>query len=62
MASLRRHLSPFRWGQQPEYCQECPRQEVGNLNELEETLVFVLICPTYLTGEVLYPNGGRDLH
>lgn len=38
-----------------------PAQRWAEANEVEEALIFLLTCPTYITGEILHLDGGRHL-
>jgi NAD(P)-dependent dehydrogenase (short-subunit alcohol dehydrogenase family) len=38
-----------------------PLQRWGNLQDVEETLLFLLAGPAYVTGEIIHVDGGRHL-
>lgn len=38
-----------------------PIDRWGNMSELEETLLFLLTGPAYITGEIIHLDGGRHL-
>src|SRR5688572_23885724 len=38
-----------------------PAQRWAEASEVEEALIFLLTCPTYITGEILHLDGGRHL-
>lgn len=38
-----------------------PAQRWAETKEVEEALLFLLTCPTYITGEILHLDGGRHL-
>jgi pteridine reductase len=38
-----------------------PSQRWAETKEVEDALVFLLTCPTYITGEILHLDGGRHL-
>jgi pteridine reductase len=38
-----------------------PLKRWANENEVEEALLFLLTCPSYITGEILHVDGGRHL-
>jgi pteridine reductase len=38
-----------------------PAQRWAKTKEVEDALVFLLTCPTYMTGEIIHLDGGRHL-
>lgn len=38
-----------------------PAQRWADTKEVEDALVFLLTCPTYITGEIIHLDGGRHL-
>jgi pteridine reductase len=38
-----------------------PAKRWGNLEEVEDALIFLLTGPTYITGEIIHVDGGRHL-
>ncbi|HCK65678.1 MAG TPA: hypothetical protein DHW49_05385 [Anaerolineae bacterium] len=38
-----------------------PAQRWAETKEVEEALIFLLTCPTYITGEIIHLDGGRHL-
>jgi pteridine reductase len=38
-----------------------PLKRWANENEVEEALLFLLTCPSYITGEIIHVDGGRHL-
>jgi pteridine reductase len=38
-----------------------PAKRWANLQELEETMLFLLNGPAYITGEIIHLDGGRHL-
>lgn len=41
--------------------QSVPAKRWANLSELEETVIFLLTGPAYITGEIIHLDGGRHL-
>ncbi|MGC8855894.1 MAG: SDR family oxidoreductase [Anaerolineae bacterium] len=54
-------LPPSDGGNTPEILKTIPAQRWGKLNEVTQTLLFLLTGPTYITGEILHVDGGRHL-
>ncbi|MFN3491969.1 MAG: SDR family oxidoreductase, partial [Anaerolineales bacterium] len=38
-----------------------PAKRWAEANEVEGALIFLLTCPTYITGEIIHLDGGRHL-
>jgi NAD(P)-dependent dehydrogenase (short-subunit alcohol dehydrogenase family) len=38
-----------------------PMKRWAQANEVEQALLFLLTCPTYITGEIIHVDGGRHL-
>lgn len=38
-----------------------PAQRWAKIKEVEDALIFLLTCPTYITGEIIHVDGGRHL-
>jgi pteridine reductase len=45
----------------PDILRSVPAARWGILPEIEETLIFLLTGPTYITGEIIHIDGGRHL-
>jgi NAD(P)-dependent dehydrogenase (short-subunit alcohol dehydrogenase family) len=45
----------------PDITKNIPMQRWANNKELEQTLLFLLTCPEYITGEIIHLDGGRHL-
>jgi NAD(P)-dependent dehydrogenase (short-subunit alcohol dehydrogenase family) len=45
----------------PDLLNSVPLKRWANENEVEEALLFLLTCPSYITGEILHVDGGRHL-
>jgi len=45
----------------PDILKNVPLKRWANENEVEEALLFLLTCPTYITGEIMHVDGGRHL-
>ena len=54
-------LPPVDGATNPAILDNVPAQRWGTLDEVGEALVFLLDGPEYVTGEVLYVDGGRHL-
>jgi len=54
-------LPPVDGAANPAILDNVPAQRWGTLDEVGEALVFLLDGPEYVTGEVLYVDGGRHL-
>jgi pteridine reductase len=45
----------------PDILKNVPMKRWANEGEIEEALIFLLTCPTYITGEIIHVDGGRHL-
>ncbi|HTP00423.1 MAG TPA: SDR family oxidoreductase [Anaerolineales bacterium] len=54
-------LPPSDNGVKPEILKTVPAGRWGELLEVEETLIFLLSGPAYITGEIIHVDGGRHL-
>ena len=54
-------LPPADGNKNPDIIKNIPLKRWANENEVEEALVFLLTCPTYITGEIIHLDGGRHL-
>jgi NAD(P)-dependent dehydrogenase (short-subunit alcohol dehydrogenase family) len=54
-------LPPSDGNKNPEIIKNVPLKRWAKENEVEEALLFLLTCPTYITGDILYLDGGRHL-
>ncbi|HEY2980319.1 MAG TPA: SDR family oxidoreductase, partial [Anaerolineales bacterium] len=45
----------------PEIIRDVPARAWGKLEDVEETLLFLLSGPAYITGEIIHVDGGRHL-
>ena len=45
----------------PEITKSIPAKRWGKANEVEDALLFLLIGPAYITGEIIHVDGGRHL-
>ena len=45
----------------PDIIKNAPLKRWANPNEVEETLLFLLTSPIYITGEIIHVDGGRHL-
>jgi NAD(P)-dependent dehydrogenase (short-subunit alcohol dehydrogenase family) len=54
-------LPPSDGNLDPTLLQSIPVHRWAKLEEVEHALIFLLCGPTYLTGEILYLDGGRHL-
>jgi NAD(P)-dependent dehydrogenase (short-subunit alcohol dehydrogenase family) len=52
---------PADGNQNPDILKNVPLQRWAQDGEAEETLLFLLSCPAYITGEIIYVDGGRHL-
>jgi pteridine reductase len=54
-------LPPADGNKSAEIIKNVPLKRWANTDEVEEALLFLLTCPTYITGEILHLDGGRHL-
>jgi len=54
-------LPPANGDKNPDIIKNIPLKRWANENEVEEALLFLLTCPTYITGEIIHVDGGRHL-
>jgi NAD(P)-dependent dehydrogenase (short-subunit alcohol dehydrogenase family) len=54
-------LPPADGNKNPDIFKNVPIQRWAKENELEEALLFLLTSPAYMTGEIMYLDGGRHL-
>ncbi len=54
-------LPPADGNKNPEILKNIPLKRWANEDEVEQALLFLLTCPTYITGEILHVDGGRHL-
>jgi len=54
-------LPPADTGSKPDIIKNIPFKRWANVSEVEEALLFLLTCPSYVTGEILHLDGGRHL-
>ena len=54
-------LPPADGNKNPEIIKNVPLKRWANEGEVEQTLLFLLTCPPYITGEILHVDGGRHL-
>ena len=54
-------LPPADTGSKPDIIKNIPFKRWANMSEVEEALLFLLTCPSYITGEILHLDGGRHL-
>jgi pteridine reductase len=54
-------LPPSDGGDTGDLIQSVPAQRWARLHEVDEALLFLLAGPAYITGEILYVDGGRHL-
>lgn len=54
-------LPPSDGTSNPEIIKNVPLKRWANENEIEQALIFLLTCPTYITGEIIHVDGGRHL-
>ena len=54
-------LPPANGNTNPEITKNIPLQRWAKDGEIEQTLLFLLTCPEYITGEVIHVDGGRHL-
>ncbi len=54
-------LPPANGTRNPDIIRNVPLQRWANENEVEDALLFLLTCPTYITGDIIHLDGGRHL-
>lgn len=54
-------LPPSDGSKNPDILKNVPLKRWAEENEVEEALLFLLTCPTYITGEIIHVDGGRHL-
>ncbi len=54
-------LPPSDGNKNPEITKNIPLKRWAKDGEVEEALIFLLTCPKYITGEIIYVDGGRHL-
>jgi NAD(P)-dependent dehydrogenase (short-subunit alcohol dehydrogenase family) len=54
-------MPPTNKPSDPNLLNSVPAARWGNLNEVEEALIFLLTGPAYITGEIIHVDGGRHL-
>lgn len=54
-------LPPSDGAIQPDLLDDYPLRRWADLKEVEQTLLFLLEGPTYITGEIIHLDGGRHL-
>lgn len=54
-------LPPADGNKNPEIVKNIPMKRWAQEEEVEDTLLFLLSCPTYITGEIIHLDGGRHL-
>lgn len=54
-------LPPSDGAANPEILKNVPMKRWATESEIEEALIFLLTCPTYITGEIMHVDGGRHL-
>jgi NAD(P)-dependent dehydrogenase (short-subunit alcohol dehydrogenase family) len=54
-------LSPSDGNSNPNIIKNVPAGRWAELDEIEQALLFLLTCPSYITGEILHLDGGRHL-
>ena len=54
-------LTPSDGGDAVDLIQSVPARRWARLHEVDEALLFLLAGPAYITGEILYVDGGRHL-
>jgi pteridine reductase len=54
-------LPPSDGNINPDIIKHVPMERWANKNEVEQTLLFLLTCPEYITGEIIHVDGGRHL-
>ena len=54
-------LPPADGAVNPEILKNVPMKRWAYTSEIEEALIFLLTCPSYITGEIMHVDGGRHL-
>jgi len=54
-------LPPSDGKARPDIIKNVPAGRWAEESEIEESLLFLLTCPTYITGEIIHLDGGRHL-
>jgi NAD(P)-dependent dehydrogenase (short-subunit alcohol dehydrogenase family) len=54
-------LPPSDGNANSQIIENVPLKRWANKGEIEQALIFLLTCPTYITGEILHVDGGRHL-
>jgi pteridine reductase len=54
-------LPPVDENANPEIIKNVPLKRWAQDGEVEQALIFLLTCPTYITGEIIHVDGGRHL-
>ncbi len=54
-------LPPTDRNKNPDIIKNVPLKRWANQDEVEQTLLFLLTCPAYMTGEIIHLDGGRHL-
>ena len=54
-------LPPADGAAKPEILKNIPMKRWAEENEIADALIFLLTCPSYITGEIVHVDGGRHL-
>jgi pteridine reductase len=54
-------LPPADGKPKPDIIKNVPAGRWAEESEIDEALLFLLTCPTYITGEIIHLDGGRHL-
>jgi pteridine reductase len=54
-------LPPSDGAANPEILKNIPMKRWAQESEIEDALIFLLTCPSYITGEIVHVDGGRHL-
>jgi len=54
-------LPPSDGGKAEKVLKDTPIKRLASLDEVSQTILFLLTGPTYLTGDIIYLDGGRHL-
>jgi pteridine reductase len=54
-------LPPSDSNAKPDIIENVPARRWAETHEVEQALLFLLTCPTYMTGEIIHLDGGRHL-
>src|SRR5215207_9933288 len=54
-------LPPSDGAANPEILKHIPMKRWAQESEIENALIFLLTCPSYITGEIVHVDGGRHL-